>query len=736
MNKLLSIQTIFGLTDKLSGPMRQINDTVGKFRERTKAATVAGKLFDRGMTDAYRPLGAFGRAAEAAHRSQSLMVRGLSTSWGVLGGTTAKLTALAGSIGAVYGAQKLVRGVIDTGARFEMLQAQLDTSFKGDLQSSKRVLSDMVAMAKSTPFEIEGLTQSFLTLKNFGIDPYSGALKAIIEQSSALGAKTETLDAITRELGQAWARGKLQGDGIRTLVQNSVPIMEMLSKATGVSADKIDKLSEAGMLNRDVMRKLFSVMEEQNRGAAERAMKTYTGLVSMVSDSWTTLMKSIADAGAFSAVKSSLSEFEQWFSRFLGSQGGAKFVQRISDGMVKAIDVLSDAFKRLAAGDARGMLAGLRGEFEGLARQANLAGVWTDMRDALSGLAGVARVVRTVFGGIESTLDRITGNGTRAMAWIVGMQVAARAFLGVGLGTALAGIGKVLITVAGLASGWGAAVLAVGAAAGTVVAQWEPLKAWFTGFMDRQRQGFAAMRDDLFGAFESVKTKILGVFDALGERLTSFVTQARDTLRGLWDAMGSSDGTEFGVPKALRQSFRVSPSAPPGYSDFIGRMGGEFGVRGDLLRTIFGRESSAGANAGFNTTDSNAKKGTPSFGPFQFIEPTFNRFHKAASAARPDVFARLGQRDWQNWHQQAAVAAWAFANGKARHWSTYKGEPIREPREYRLGRGEQSVRVENEITIIQDDRRQRVMTKTGGDGGQKTRVNVGKNRFGIARGVA
>lgn len=738
MNKLLSIQTIFAVIDQLSAPLRRINDTVSQFNERAKLASRAGQLFDRGARDAYRPLGALGRVFETTHRSSNLFTGSLRVAQSVIGSTTTKLAALGGALAGVYGVKRFAGSVIDTGARFEMLQARLDTSFKGDTQSSSRVLDDMVRLAKETPFEIEGLTDAFLTLKNFGIDPYSGALKAAVEQSSALGAKTETLDAIVREFGQAWARGKLQGEGIRTLVQNGVPIMELLSKATGVATDKIDQLSEKGLLTRDVMRKLFAVMASENAGASQRAMKTYTGLMSMLADNWTQFMRKVADAGAFATVKARLDQLQSRFGAFLDSPRGARFIRQLSEGMSRLVDATARFSATLLTGRWQDALRGVAADLRGLlpaGLKADVAGVWTDFRAVLHGAAAASGLLADGWRRITQSLDTITGGkGAEILGWLAAMEIASRTLTGVGLagwlGAAASGV-RLLTAAFGP---WGIAAAAIGAAALVIIEKWEPLKSWFSRFIEDQRRGLGVMRDDLVGAWDDAVKRVSGALERMRDRVVSVVDSMREALRGLWDGM-NSDGREFGVPKAFKQSITVSPQAPPGYTDFINHVGAEFGVRGDLLRTIFARESSAGANAGYNTSDSNARKGTPSYGPFQFIEPTFDRFYKSAASERPDLFARLGARDWQNWHQQAAVAAWAFGHGKASHWSTYRGEPIAAGGQYRDWRAGQRVSVDNIITIIQDDRRQRVMTKTDSSGETRTRVNVGRNRFGVARAV-
>lgn len=122
--------------------------------------------------------------------------------------------------------------------------------------------------------------------------------------------------------------------------------------------------------------------------------------------------------------------------------------------------------------------------------------------------------------------------------------------------------------------------------------------------------------------------------------------------------------------------------------------GGLFGVNPALLEGIGFRESGHRANAA-NNWDSNAKAGIPSKGVMQFIQPTFDAFYRQASEARPNVFAKLGAKNWMDPRQQIATTAWAIANGKGSHWATYQdaladaGGKARIPKQWGAGGGVQ-----------------------------------------------
>lgn len=104
---------------------------------------------------------------------------------------------------------------------------------------------------------------------------------------------------------------------------------------------------------------------------------------------------------------------------------------------------------------------------------------------------------------------------------------------------------------------------------------------------------------------------------------------------------------------------------------YIKQAAAAYGADPDVLTGIAQRESNFQANA-VNNWDSNAKKGTPSKGMFQFIEPTFKSYAAEAKKANPGAWAGLGELNWLDWRQQALATAWAITHGKGSAWATYK----------------------------------------------------------------
>ncbi len=96
-----------------------------------------------------------------------------------------------------------------------------------------------------------------------------------------------------------------------------------------------------------------------------------------------------------------------------------------------------------------------------------------------------------------------------------------------------------------------------------------------------------------------------------------------------------------------------------------------YGADPKVLSEIARRESNFNTGDVANNWDSNAKKGTPSKGMFQFIEPTFKSMMPQAKAANPGAWQGVSE-NWTDWKAQALTTAWAITHDKGSHWSTYQ----------------------------------------------------------------
>ena len=208
------------------------------------------------------------------------------TSKTVEGNVTKMASAFSNTLkGAVAGVSfgYLAKDILDTNRQMEMLRASL-TSVTGSIESGKDAFKFVQQFAVDTPFEVQDLTKAFITLKNFGIQPTTQVMQAISDQASKLGASTETLNSIVLQLGQAYAKGKLQQEDMVILAERGVPVYDLLSKTLNKTVAEIQQMGSKGQLTRDIIQRLIEVMGKEATGSSARAMETLSGSISNLSD--------------------------------------------------------------------------------------------------------------------------------------------------------------------------------------------------------------------------------------------------------------------------------------------------------------------------------------------------------------------------------------------------------------------------------------------------------------------
>ncbi|MCB1807983.1 MAG: tape measure protein, partial [Candidatus Competibacteraceae bacterium] len=173
-----------------------------------------------------------------------LRLRAKNTATGVfdafgrrLTGIKNTLTSLPALVSAAFGGVTLagfVRGILNAGAQAEQLQTRFSALY-GSIEKGQRKIDEIKAFGRLT-IGTQNALAAALQLKQFGIEPLDGALQALVDQNAKLGGNQENLMEVARQLGQAWQKQKLQYEEILILMERGIPVLELLSSATGKSA--------------------------------------------------------------------------------------------------------------------------------------------------------------------------------------------------------------------------------------------------------------------------------------------------------------------------------------------------------------------------------------------------------------------------------------------------------------------------------------------------------------------
>ncbi|MFM5335493.1 tape measure protein [Aeromonas enteropelogenes] len=223
---------------------------------------------------------------------------------GAIGSLTGRLVALAGTWFGIQTLTSQLMAMFQTGDQAESLDVQLK-AVMGSIAGGKEASAWIQDFARNTPLQLSEVTQVFVRLKAFGIDPMAGAMQGIVDQAFKLGGGFEEVQGISLALGQAWAKQKLQGEEILQLIERGVPVWQMLEQVTGKNTAELQKLSEAGKLGREIISALMNEIAAQSRGAAADNMSLLSGLISNAQDNLAKFYRMVAENGALAWLKTS-----------------------------------------------------------------------------------------------------------------------------------------------------------------------------------------------------------------------------------------------------------------------------------------------------------------------------------------------------------------------------------------------------------------------------------------------
>lgn len=413
----------------------------------------------------------------------------------------------------------LGKSVVDTNAQFQTYQATLET-IEGTAEKAKTALDWVAQFGKTTPYEVSQVTEAFVALKAYGIDPIvNDTLRRLGDTASAMNkplmqAVEAFADAATGEferLKEFGIKSKTEGDNVTfSWTKNGEELTETVKKSAG-----------------EIKAFLLETLGDRFAGAMDRQSKTWGGMMSNLADVWVDFRRRIGDKGFFTVVNGYLKDLLGWIAKLDGDgtldrwaanlsatfTATAETVRFLTIRMAENVAYLADNFDEL-----RGPLIGVGLAIVYLmARAFPLISIVSTLAFVVDDFLAYMQGGESIIGDFITSIQEMTGVSEGVAQVLTGMGGTVIAALSSALLFAPSIIfklfGKMLVTslsalaplvmkgaVAAFALlsnpiGW-AAILA-GVAGGLVWYFWDDLKsAW--GWLDGKVPGLADMLGDWF----------------------------------------------------------------------------------------------------------------------------------------------------------------------------------------------------------------------------------------------
>lgn len=345
--------------------------------------------------------------------------------------------AMQGSVAGAAGGYFFKTQFLDRAAEFETYRTTLETVEGSEAKASKAMnwVSDFTAR---TPFELAEVTEAYVKLRSYGLEPANGLLKTLGNTGSAMGkpmmqAVEAISDAITGE------NERLKEFGI-IASKDAGDIIYEYTDRFGEQRQAVVDASNRKMIEST----LTAIWNDKYAGAMDKQSRTWRGLVSNAADQWTRFTTMVMDQGLFDWMK--------------------------------------------------GKLGGLMDQLNAMYADGRLQ-AWAETTGAkLMAFAEGAWQVGSAISSVTSSIASAVGGWENFIYLLAAIKLAPLVSSLFGLGGALLSVGKFALPLVatGLKAIWalmaanpiGLIVTAIVGAAALVYKYWEPIKEFFGGLWD------------------------------------------------------------------------------------------------------------------------------------------------------------------------------------------------------------------------------------------------------------
>lgn len=270
------LQWLFELLDRMSGPAKKINTSLGGVDKALKKTQTASHVAMPKVA------GDFSNAAASMKESGGIMNDAIATAIGGL----LKDAVIGGARLAAAGGKWMLDSLMFKENTLISLEAIL-----GSKEAAEAMFKKATAFAAKTPFSSGQVANAFerLAASGFRGEELEKMMSSI---GDLAGTEVAKVDRALLVISQIKGKGKLQGEELMQLAEMGLPmnkIFESLAKSMGKTTDEVQKLLSAGKISADQgIGAIQATIAGTFGGRMEKASNSLAGL-------WSTLMSAPED---------------------------------------------------------------------------------------------------------------------------------------------------------------------------------------------------------------------------------------------------------------------------------------------------------------------------------------------------------------------------------------------------------------------------------------------------------
>lgn len=346
-------------------------------------------------------------------------------------------------------------------------------AIEGSSKKAKEAAEWLTKFSLKAPFDAGKINQTYLDLRNKGIQPTQEMMKALGEVSSATGKE---LSAI----GDSYAKAStgdekaLDDLDVKTTTKGEQITYEYTTKNNEVKTITVDKNNA-----QEMQQALSQIFDDKYAGSMDKMASTWSGKMTQIMNHWSKFKSTLTDAGITDFLKSKLKDELTKISDMAAKGELKKYAQDMiklgTDAQATAKDKIGllnrkmRAYNRLMRMSTRRAMPNFRKAMVGAAMNMELLAVSTSSSGGI-----VSKVLGTMVSGLRAVAIAMAANP----------------------------VGAIIAAI----------VIAIAIAAALIYKFWDPIKAFIGGVVE----GFSAAAQPILDAFAPLQPIFSTVGDIIG----------------------------------------------------------------------------------------------------------------------------------------------------------------------------------------------------------------------------
>lgn len=319
-------------------------------------------------------------------------------------GTVGKIGAATAALGALFAASRagnFAQGIIDADVNLSQLRISLEQA-AGSSQLAEKELEFLRQTARKFGVEISEVAQPYSQFANAivasggSLDLARNAFLGVTQAGLGLGATSEQISRVLRQLQQAASKNKITMEDLGTVAESLPGALGLLSQSLGITTKELAELTASGSLEAvPALDKFGKFLQQRFAGAALKAAQDVQSSQARFRNAFLETRQQIAEGGFADAMQSAFDRVTASIEAMNASGSASRLGSFLASGLNRAADAAFNLVKRLSAL--------LRNEQV----LANIATAGRIIRIVFNGLGNIIRGFFAGFSGSEGTGNAI-----------------------------------------------------------------------------------------------------------------------------------------------------------------------------------------------------------------------------------------------------------------------------------------------------------------------------------------